>query len=121
MVKTASAPYKVSAGNQEATVELNRNSEITLVTENTTATNPGLENGNRFIVSPNPARSTLCIEFSAPAERTIAIVDIHQKILSKTTFGSSKVILNVSSLVPGAYFIKVSSKEKFQAEKFIKL
>ncbi len=121
MQRTASAPYKISAGNQDIVAALNKNTEITITADNTTGTSPDMELVNRITISPNPVQANLNIEFPVPLKRTITIMDANQKVLSETISGSNKVVLDVSFLSAGTYFLRVTGNGNNRTEKFIKL
>ncbi len=121
MVKTESAPYKVSAGNQNIVVSLSKNTEITITADNTTGATQDITLENRFSISPNPVQKNVTLEFPFPLKRTITLVDVNQKILSETMSDNNKVVLDVSSLSSGTYFLRVTGSGYNHTEKFIKL
>lgn len=79
--------------------------------------------GPAFLMYPNPATSSLTLSFdkALAASATIAIVDIYGKeLLREKPESSESAALNVSSLAPGIYFVKVSSDGKSSVQKFIR-
>ena len=85
-----------------------------------------ISTGNNISVYPDPAMTELNIIFgktgiSAPAE--IRVIDITGKELISTrmTISNGKALpVNVSSLAPGIYFVKVVTEKETEVVKFIK-
>jgi len=79
---------------------------------------------NRFSLYPNPAVNELVIAWddflSQPV--TVEVFDINgTSVLYSTLEGVDAYTLDVSSLTPGMYFIRVTSGESTQQKQFVKL
>lgn len=82
-----------------------------------------LEKQQNFSLYPNPTVSELTISFNQQVNSTvnISVLDILGKVLlAKEINELNKVILNVSELESGVYFVKVESNGKSAVQKFIK-
>lgn len=80
------------------------------------------ETFSNFNMFPNPSNSMLHLDF--PQHITKGIVTVFdvlgKSFITKNFESSSSVVLNVSNLVQGIYFIKVESDNRSNTKQFIK-
>lgn len=79
--------------------------------------------GPAFTLYPSPVSSQLTLSFDKPlTTRTTAVIsDVYGKVLSSVSYEDKEIIsLDVNSLAPGIYFVKLSSDGKSSVKKFIK-
>ncbi len=115
------APYRVLVGDKDLAVPLKNNTEIALTTDEATAIKQNTSDSNGFTISPNPVQSQLRVEFSKPSKRILTVLDIHQKIHLETAADGGSVLLDLSFLTPGVYFLKVSGNREKIIERFVKM
>ena len=67
-----------------------------------------------FVVYPNPTKDKLHISLPIDPQQksTIELIDMTGKLISQTSFNGKIVELNVSTLSPAIYFIKISRGEQ---------
>lgn len=70
-------------------------------------------------VYPNPANTTITIEFDGQFE-SLTITNILGQELSKTTINDTKIMLNVSNYESGIYFIQLRNSTGVITKKFVK-
>lgn len=77
---------------------------------------------NDVNIYPNPAESTLNIEFDHNrfSVNTIQVFDINGKMVSSEAVNSNVNSINVSALTSGCYFIRLSNESNAFTTKFIK-
>jgi aminopeptidase N len=77
---------------------------------------------NRYVITPNPVRSKLMIEFKSPVEEyRIYITDTSGRIIENFKSNSQYYLLDVNSLSKGLYFIMIKENGNFYSSKFIKI
>ena len=82
-----------------------------------------LDDSRSFVIYPNPILSELKISLNQTSNSVISIsvLDILGKeLLLKEHSGLDDVVINVSELSQGVYFVKVESGGKYSVKKFIK-
>lgn len=80
--------------------------------------------GDQVSFYPNPVQNELNFYMATTARNAqLAIYDIAGIIVQQTTFSGNNVRLNISSLKPGSYYLKVQQKDKSEVKlhKFVKL
>ena len=79
------------------------------------------DNGGTFSLSPNPATNQLTIDNGELQIETVEVYDVLGQ-LQHSTFDiqHSSFTLDVSSLSPGIYFVKIKTNEGEKAAKFVK-
>jgi uncharacterized protein (TIGR02145 family) len=85
------------------------------------------KNENDFNLFPNPSTGMIIIEFNQPEKQDLLIEVINilgQKVRiinnKKPTANNNMVVINVSDLAHGVYFIKIRIADGFVVKKFIK-
>lgn len=79
------------------------------------------EHDAAFSLYPNPATSEINLTLNNTRPSSIEVLDLYGKVLLKTDHqNSDNMSLDVSSLAPAIYFVKVSSDGKSSVQKFIK-
>ena len=101
-------------------VVFNENGLNGIVTE---SKNPYKLSESNIILKPNPALNTILIKFEGfnNEELEYKIVDIMGSVLLEKRNTDNEVLLNVSNLSPGIYFIQVGVGNKLMTKKFIKI
>lgn len=92
-----------------------------------TATNNVIKSTNNLILSPNPAKDNLNIQFYSTGKQTE--ISLYNELGSKLNVISNKkysqgiqrLSIQISSLVPGVYFIKTRNETGQNTEKFVKI
>lgn len=82
-----------------------------------------LDNSQAFMVYPNPALSEIKISLNKTPNSIVRISILNilgKELLSNENVGVNDVVVNVSDLAQGVYFVKVESDGKYSVEKFIK-
>lgn len=121
-LKQMDSPYRVIIGEQEVPVTLDKNIEINILGESVNISE--LSENKGFTFFPNPVQSNLRINFLGDnnnSRRVIEIRDIYQKVHSSIVSTDKDMELDLSSLVPGIYFLRVGDDKKAFAEKIVKL
>lgn len=73
-----------------------------------------------FGIYPNPATDNLSVQMNRSAEG-IAIMDAQGKaVIEQTTSGQTTMDLEITSLAPGIYFIRITADGTFYHTKFVK-
>jgi len=99
---------------------LKANSGLDVVEENKSTKNDGLtisentKKGNQFILSPNPAKNSVAIHFSLEATTNL-IVSVYDALGRQQLYvnngiqpkGDGIMVLNISKLRAGSYFLRV--------------
>jgi len=89
-----------------------------------TATRNILTNTNNISISPNPAQSTISLDFEEKLSGDIVIVDaLGREVLRTKIRIVSKQVVDVSGLIPGIYFVKVLDRKNhyvYKAGRFVK-
>jgi aminopeptidase N len=81
-----------------------------------------LEKERKYIITPNPARDKLEIQFSKPVEEyRIYIADTSGRIIENFKSNTQYYRLDVDSLSKGLYFILIRENDKLFSSKFIKI
>lgn len=77
---------------------------------------------DNLIIYPNPVKNTLHLSFSVKSDKMkIAIVDVSGKVVRKKSIVKSRdFVLDLSSLNPGIYFLKLNSYDKVFFKQIIK-
>ena len=76
----------------------------------------------KYIISPNPARDKLLIQFNRPIEDyKIYITDISGKIINNFKSNEQYYQLDLDSLSKGLYFLLIKENNKIYSSKFIKI
>lgn len=71
-----------------------------------------------FTLSPNPAQNTLNLKFAYPLATTLTINDMTGKTLLKQNYNNaSNATVDLSSLTPGYYTIRVTQQGMYHTEK----
>ncbi len=73
----------------------------------------------KFLVYPNPAREILNVEADSDIS-SISIYDIRGSHLMNIRYESSRCTVDVSSLAPGTYIVRVFTADGSQSVKFVK-
>lgn len=76
---------------------------------------------NEIKVYPNPSNSTLTVSFGSTEPYTLNIVTADGKLLMKTKVEGLNHIVDISSLEPGLYSVKIESSGKSFFTRFIKI
>jgi aminopeptidase N len=77
---------------------------------------------NKYVITPNPVRNKLMIEFKSPVEEyRIYITDTSGRIVENFESKSQYYLLDVNSLSRGLYFIMIKENGNFYSSKFIKM
>ncbi|WP_303848454.1 C10 family peptidase [Apibacter mensalis] len=75
---------------------------------------------NEFVIYPNPVKDILYIKSDSEQQvKSISIFDLSGKEVLRSNIGFSKEV-NVSSLISGAYIIKIQTSKEIMKYKFIK-
>lgn len=80
-----------------------------------TAANSGYIN-----VYPNPAKNFIMIDLPKTLSATVIIYDINGKQVMKENINSANQKINIASLIPGVYTIKITNDDSSQTGKFLK-
>jgi aminopeptidase N len=81
-----------------------------------------IDQENKYVISPNPVKNKLMIEFKSPVEEyRIYITDTSGRIIENFESSSQYYLLDVRSLSSGLYFILIKENSNFYSSKFIKL
>jgi hypothetical protein len=75
-----------------------------------------------FTICPNPAKNIVTITCSLPAPRelNIAVVDFKgRQVLNETFNNKNKIEMNISTLLKGAYLVKIRSDEAMEVKKLV--
>jgi len=82
-----------------------------------------IETTQTMLVSPNPATDELTINLPDRIieDKFIRILDINGKVVMEESCRGLQKVLDISQLLPGVYYIKVSGNKDFQTTSFIKL
>jgi hypothetical protein len=76
-------------------------------------------NNTAIKISPNPAKNVLHIE-GLPSTATITVVDFMGNVKLKTTASNNSYNLNISTLKPGNYLLKMDMNGEVVVRKFLK-
>ena len=68
-----------------------------------------------FSMYPNPANSSVTVQLENSSEFEITLYDVSGRLITTIEAQYGKGTLNVSDLMPGAYFVQVSTKELVQS------
>jgi len=79
-----------------------------------------INTGNLLKVYPNPASSFIAIESQMNASWRLELSDMKGQILSTINFAGNSKILDISTLSPGLYFVRLSNDKTVEVGKFIK-
>jgi uncharacterized delta-60 repeat protein len=71
-------------------------------------------------ISPNPATNTLHIEGLSNQKVQLSVVDFRGNVKLQTTVKSSIYNLNIASLKPGNYLLKIQSQDDVVTKSFVK-
>jgi hypothetical protein len=118
-LKDELSPYRVIADDEEVEVTLNKNTSINIISDNVTGTG-NIKNSGKFIFGPNPVKSKLNIDFGKSSEREISILDFNSNVQSKIISGDESIVLDLSFLSSGIYFLNVAEDGQAFTEKLIK-
>jgi hypothetical protein len=104
------------------TIQTPNGVQIVTVTQAGTSTTGIVEvNNNNLTIFPNPATNTIVIDIPLTTkESNISIFDINGRELIKQLVGTSKTVINISTLPRGIYFVKVISEIGASVGRFIK-
>lgn len=76
---------------------------------------------NGFVqVYPNPTNGDVFLVFSEVLENQLEVIDVTGKILISKTLTGQKINLNISHLVNGVYYVKVSNEKGLSTSKIVK-
>lgn len=78
------------------------------------------ENDISAKIYPNPANGVLNIELPTGRSATLTITEITGRVLLRTDMTAIYNCINIESLMPGVYLLKMESEERQQTFKFIK-
>jgi len=116
-------------GSYAGLADLNPNAGVTNFTSNgsgdvfviklgSTVSIDELENENTFSLYPNPVNHQLTINDNDLIIKEIAIIDITGKTVK--SIPPKSIIINVSGLSKGIYFLQLTTDESIKSQKFIK-
>jgi hypothetical protein len=104
--------------------ELKSGSYDAIVSNTATAAPLGLEDnaGTGFILYPNPVKDKLVVvrDPSVKGMLSIDLFELNGQILLSTTLSESRTELELTSLHPGIYFVRISSENSTAVNKIIK-
>ena len=75
-----------------------------------------------FTLKPNPARGTVTVEMGETQHATIEVVDMEGRVVLKQPLGhsaSQPLTLDISSLAPGVYLVRLNTPEGFATRKLV--
>lgn len=110
-----------ATANGNYAVEVTKNS-CTEISNCITVTTVGIEEvqtGNTWKIYPNPATDAVYIDLGKQSNATVDILDINGRIVKKTNIMTQGTI-DVSTLTPGTYYLKIQTESNFKIEKLIK-
>jgi hypothetical protein len=79
-----------------------------------------LQNENWMQIFPNPASDRITIKLAEEGINTLHLIDLRGRVLLQETLSGQNNTLNVSSLGPGVYFIRIQSNKGSVTKKLIK-
>lgn len=77
-------------------------------------------NENAIIISPNPAKNILHIEGLSSNKTKITVVDFAGNIELQAVANNSSYNLNIASLKPGNYLLKIETSDEVVTKQFVK-
>lgn len=77
-------------------------------------------NAPTFHLFPNPATEKVTLVFLAPIEGTIELMDVHSKLVFRSSVSVNTFELNISTLNKGLYLLKYSTDETVESRRLIK-
>ena len=76
---------------------------------------------NNVEVYPVPAKDIMTVEMSKPGNYFIKLVDLQGKVVYEGTFNGEEFKLNVNNILPGMYYVVVSTSNETVAIKSIEI
>lgn len=111
-------PYLIKVGDKEKTISLDKDTGWIVNVDVVSSSQSEFQSNISY--GPNPVDSMLYMEFSSDRPKSIQIVDSHQKLYVDTAVRGHTATLNLSSLPPGSYFIRVNEGGEVYTDKLIK-
>ena len=103
--------YKLNLTSESGSLDLHmlKHSEVRLQRE--------MQN---VILHPNPARSYVSIDFPVVFSGTVSLIDVSGRIVQNYTIvGTDNELLDLSGIVPGMYYVKISGQDGTVVKKII--
>jgi len=72
-------------------------------------------------IFPNPANSTLTVQYNTQSDYKIEVLDIQGKVFLTENVSENLQVLDISSLSEGVYFVRISNGGKIENKKLVVL
>ncbi len=82
--------------------------------------NNRLESNGKLLLSPNPTRAALTLNFEDVGDAQLTVFDYLGRIVLSKNMGTNTQQIDVSALNAGNYVLKIQSASKIYSEKFVK-